>query len=298
VKWHIKGVNVMKKIVNLFLVLVLMTSFVSLAFAAEADDHAQGNLEDENGSHDQVNETGSHQNDSSENETEHDDSFNNETEHEIEIMNNSLGARIRLLQLEKAILTNLLKGTMAVQVLQGLEVNTTQLEAILADLRDVLDAVRAADPAANDSVQIFVQLKNETRNLTKEFRETIRALLDDETIREIKERLRNMTSDELQNCSQKIQKWIRHFNRNQLYRLYGIIGETNTTLLNQYLNGNITLDQVKLQLHKMINQMTKEKRYMIFSEVKEENIKKKIQAHESFDDMEHHGGGNSHGKQD
>ena len=308
---NIKGVNVMKKIANLFLVLMLMTSIVSLAFADEANDHNQGNPHDENGTndqnnetdsqnetHDQVNETESHQNDSSVNGTENDGSFENETEHEIEIMNNSLGARIRLLQLEKAIITNLLKGIMTVQVLKGLEVNTTNLEAILADLKDVLKNVSAADPAANNSVQIFITLKNESRTLTKEFRETIRALLDNETIKEIREQLRNMTSDELQNCSLKIRHWIRQFNRNQLYRLYGIIGETNNTLLNEYLNGTVSLDQVKLQLHKMMNQMTKEKRNKIFSEVKEENIRKKIPAHESFDDMEHHGKGNGHGKQD
>jgi hypothetical protein len=301
-KWNTKGVNDMKKMANLLLVLMLMTSIVSLAFADKAGDHTQGNPEDKNGKHDPVNETGFHQNDSSNNEkedsvneTEHDGSFNNETEHEIEIMNTTVGAEIRLLQLEKAIITNILKGIMTVQVLKGLEVNTTQLETILADLKDVLKNVSAADPAANNSVQIFITLKNESRTLTKEFRETIRTLLDNETIKVIREQLRNMTSDELQNCSLKLRHWIRHFNRNQLYRLYGIIGETNTTLLNEYLNGTITLDQVKLQLHKIMNQMTKEKWNMIFSEIKEENIKKKIQAHESFNNMQHHGKGNGHG---
>jgi hypothetical protein len=291
---------------------MLMTSIVSLAFADEANDHTQGNPHDEDGTndhnnetesqnetHDPVNETESHHNDSSVNETNDDNgSFENETEHEIQIMNNTLGARIRLLQLEKAIITNLLKGIMTVQVLKGLEVNTTNLEAILADLKDVLKNVSAADPAANDSVQIFIALKNESRALTKEFRETLRTLLDNATILDIKQRLRNLTSDDLQNCSRNINKYIRQFNRNQLYRLYGIIGETNTTLLNEYLNGSITLDQAKLNLHKMMNQMTKEKRHMIFSEVKEENIKKEIHAHESIEDMGHHGKGNGHGKQD
>ncbi|HUS99138.1 MAG TPA: hypothetical protein VMY59_02325 [Candidatus Thermoplasmatota archaeon] len=300
-KWHTKDVNDMKKITNLFLVLMLMTSIVSLAFADEASDHTQGNFENENGTHDQVNESGSHQNDSSENEIEHDGSFNDgsfdsETEHEIEIMNNSLGARIRLLQLEKALLTNILKGAMAVQVLKGLDVNTTTLEAILANLSDVLNIVQAVDPAANNTVQIFVLLKNETRNLTKQFRDTIRALLDDQTIKMIQEQLRNMTSDELQNCSLRLRHWIRLFNRNQLYRLYGIIGETNITLLNEYINGNITLGQTKFQLHKLVNQMTKEKRQMIFSEIKEENIKRKIQAHVSMEDIKHHGTGNGHGR--
>lgn len=298
-KWHTKGVMIMKKLMNLLLVLMLMTSVVSFALAVKADDHNQGNSDDEQGTYDQNNETGS-QNEThyqdNESEAAHNGSFDNETEHEIEIMNNSLGANIRLLQLEKALITNILKGAMAVQVLKGLDVNTTKLESILRNLSDVLDAVRAADPAANDSVLIFVQLKNETRNLTKQFRDTIQSLLDKETIKMIKEQLRNMSSTELQNCSQKLRHQIRQFNRNQLYRLYGIIGETNTSLLNEYLNGTISLNQTKIQLHKIVNQMTKEKQHMIFSEVKEENIKKKVHAHESMDDMEHHGGGNGHGK--
>lgn len=298
-KWHTKGVMIMKKLMNLLLVLMLMTSVVSFALAVKADDHNQGNSDDEQGTYDQNNETGSQNethNQDNESEAAHNGSFDNETEHEIEIMNNSLGANIRLLQLEKALITNILKGAMAVQVLKGLDVNTTKLESILRNLSDVLDAVRAADPAANDSVLIFVQLKNETRNLTKQFRDTIQSLLNKETIKMIKEQLRNMTSTELQNCSQKLRHQIRQFNRNQLYRLYGIIGETNTSLLNEYLNGTISLNQTKIQLHKIVNQMTKEKQHMIFSEVKEENIKKKVHAHESMDDMEHHGGGNGHGK--
>jgi hypothetical protein len=41
--------------------------------------------------------------------------------------------------------------------------------------------------------------------------------------------------------------------------------------------------------------MTKEKRHMVFSEVKEENIKKKIHAHTEMENMQHHGKGNDHG---
>jgi len=222
-KWHIKGVNHMKKITNLLLVLMLMGSIISLAFAVEADDDNQGNPVDDE-SNDQVNETGSPK-------KHH---FDNETEREVGIMNNSLGARIRLLQLEKALLTNILKGVMTVQVLKGLNVTVTELEEILENLSDVLDAVRAADPTANDSVLVFVQLKNDSRNLTKQFRDSLRSLLDNETIAMIKEQLKNMTSDELQNCSMRLRHWIRQFNHNQLYRLYGIIGETNTSYQRLY----------------------------------------------------------------
>jgi len=272
----------MKQIKPLILVLMLMTSVVSLAVADEAGDHSQGNQENNAGSDHHTNETAP--------------TFENETEYQIEIMNTTLGSEIRLLQLEKSIITNLLKGLMTVQVLKGLEVNTSSLEIILANLRDVLMDVRDADPGANDSVQIFVELKNTSRSLTKEFRDAVQRLVTNETIVELKEQLRNITSNELQNCSMKIRSHIRLYNKNQLYRLYGIIGETNTTLINEYLNGTINLSQVKFQLHKLINQMTKEKREMMFSEFKEENIKKKIRSHTYMNEFEHPGNGYGHGR--
>jgi hypothetical protein len=236
----------MKKITHLFVVLMLIGSLISLAFAVEADNHHQNNPADDE-ANDPVNTTnfssGHH--------------FGNDTEREVGIMNNSLGARIRLLQLEKALLTNILKGAMTIQVLKNLNVTTTQLEKILSNLSDILSDVRATDPAANDSVLTFVQLKNESKNLTTQFRNTLRTMLDNETIVMIKEQLQNVTSDELQNCSMRLRHWIRQFNQNQLYRLYGIIGETNNSLINEYINGNITLNLIKIQIHKMVNQIKK-----------------------------------------
>jgi len=282
----------MKKITPLLIGLMLLTSVAFFAVADKPKDNYKGNTDNGQNNHAGDNETGDHENETHEN-------YDNETEHEVEIMNTTRGAEIRLLQLEKALITNIIKGAMTVQVLKGLSVNTTKLEEILADLGSVLDGVRAADPAANDSVQIFVTLKNQTINLTKQFRDTIRTLVDKETISMIKEQLRNrnITSGELQNCSKKLRNQIRHFNANQLYRLYGTIGERNDTLINEYLNGTITLNQTKIQIHKLVNQMPREKRYQIYTEAKEDRIKKEIRAHESVKDIEHHGKGNGNGKQ-
>jgi gas vesicle protein len=199
----------------------------------------------------------------------------NETEKEIEKMNYSFGAEIRLLQLEKAIVKNLLKGEMAVSVLKGLGYNTTDLEAILAEMHLVLEEVQTADPHANNSVEVFIDLKSDAKNLTAQFRTIIRALLDGVKYKEIKEQIRNITSDKLQNYSKRIRNLIKQFNVNQIYRLYGIIGNQTSTFVNDYLNGTVNFTQVKLQLMKIINMKTKEKRNQIFSEMKKEKIQNK-----------------------
>jgi hypothetical protein len=220
------------------------------------------------------------------------------TEKEIEIMNNSLGAEIRLLQLEKALLTNILKGEMAVQVLIGLGFNTTEnntdeLESILAEMKVLLEEVRVANTSSNESVQIFISLKNESKNLTTQFRVTIRELLNETSLKEIRERIKDMTSNEINNYGKRIRNLIRQFNVNQLYRLYGIIGEANSSFVNDYFNGTLPLNETKLQLCKIINEMTKEKKFEIFSEIKGENIRRHIHAQNAIKNIDK---GKGHGK--
>jgi hypothetical protein len=281
----------MKKILNLILVLMLLTSVASLALANKAGDTPPGAPYFDRQRPPYHNETNNQTYNWSRpfqppfryNGTD------NETEHDIEIMNVTLGAEIRLLQLEKAILTNLLEGTMTVQVLKGVNISTTSLETILTDLKAVLLEVRAVNVSTNYTIQAFIELKNESKNLTTEFRDTLRSLVTNETIQQIKEHIRAIYSQELQNCTLKIRSKIRQFNSNQLYHLYGIIGETNTSLINSYINGNLTLNQTKQQIHKIVNQLTKDKQQMIFMECKEDNIKRRVWSHAAMNEYRQHG---------
>lgn len=285
----------MKKIMSMYMVLVLMVSICSLAFA---NDGVEGPIvvfefEAENDMNDPLgNETEEPDDNETEdpdgNETEEPDGnesdIDDDTEEEIEIMNTTLGAEIRLLQLEKAITKNLLKGERAVAVLKAMEYNTTELEAILEEMRLLLEEVQAANASANDSVQQFVDLKSDAKKLTTEFREIIKELLSDEKIKELKEQIREIVGEALQNYSRKIQNRIKQFNRNQIHRLYGIIGVTNESLADAYQDGNITMEEAKSQISKMVNMMTKEKKNHIFSELKKEKIDKKNYANEEAGD--------------
>ena len=238
----------MRKTRNIIIVLMLMTSIAPLAFADEAEDSTD--------------------------EVEIDD----ETQKQVEIMIASAGSEIRLLQLEKSITKNIIKGEEVVSILKDLEYNTTYLEAILAEFEFLKEEVIDTDPNSTDAVQIFVDFKHDAVNITKDFRDALKELLDDDTIEQLRERIREMVCEQAQNLSRKIQNKIKQFNRNQLHKLYQIMGENGTSILNKYQNGTLTMEQVRQQIGKMVNQMTKEKRYEIFSQLKQNNIQKKIQA--------------------
>jgi hypothetical protein len=59
---------------------------------------------------------------------------------------------------------------------------------------------------------------------------------------------------------------------------------TNESLADAYQDGNITMEEAKSQISKMVNMLTKEKKNQIFSELKKEKIDKKDYANEEADD--------------
>mgnify|MGYP000192954539 CR=1 FL=1 len=189
----------MKKIVGIMIVLVLMASLTPLALADEAG----------------------------ESEVE----IDAETYNEVEAMEYPYGAEIRLLQLEKAVTKNIVKGEEIVSVLKESGYNTTELETILAELELLLEEVQSADANSTNATQEFVDLKHDAIELTKEFRDALHELIDDDMADGLQERIREMTCEQVQNLTTKIQNRIRHYNRNQLHRLFGIIGEANESLL-------------------------------------------------------------------
>ena len=261
------------------MVLVLMVSFCSLAFANLGVENKVEVYELKmkyNGLTAVGNDTDNDTDDPDGNESEIDLT----AESEIEIMNNTLGAEIRLLQLEKAILKNLLKGERVIAVLQAMGYNTTELEGILDEMRLLLEEVQTANASDNDSVQQFIDLKSDAKKLTTEFRDAIRDLLGDIKIKELKEQLKEMVGDELQNYTKRIQNKIKQFNRNQIHKLYGLIGVTNESLAEAYKNGTVSTEEVKAQINKMVNMMIKEKRNQLFSELKKENINNQAFADE------------------
>jgi len=238
----------MKKMLNVLIVLMLMASIAPLTFADEAENSTEELNKDA------------------------------ETRKQGEIRNKRFDGEMYLLQLEKVITKNIIKGKEVFTILKDLEYNTTYLEAILAEFELLKEEVIAADPNATDAVQIFIDLKHDAINLTKDFRETLKEMLDNETIEPLRERIKNMICEQVQNLTKNIQNKIKQFNRNQLHRIYQIIGENGGSFLNKYQNGTLSMEQVKQNISKTVSQMAKERRYDIFYQLKQNQIKSQIKA--------------------
>ncbi len=239
----------MKKIWNVLIVLLLLGAVFPLALADEAEDSSEDEIIDE------------------------------ETQEELEIMGNKYGSSIRLLQLEKSITRNIVKGEFIVSYLDSnTSVNTTFLEGLLGELELLKDEVSSADPNASDAVEVFVDLKLDAINISKEFRETLHSLVDNTTIEAIRSEVKNMVNGSVDTLGQKIRLRVRFYNAAKLKSMAGYFGEYDSAVIEQYRNGSCNMSQIKQKIAERVRNMSKEKRFEVYSKIKELRLRRRIQT--------------------
>ena len=204
--------------------------------------------------------------------------INAETQQQTEIMNNQLGSEIRLLQLEKAIIKNIKTGEEIVTLLENSDVDPIDLQVILAEFEFLLEEVQMADPNVSDAVSAFIDLKHDAVNITKDFRETIRGLLNNTLKDQIQRQTRNMTCNQTHNLSNSIQNKIRQYNSNQFRNIYQHLGVNGSECINHYQNGSMTQNQLRQNITMRINKSEKGNQFIFLSSLKQQQIKTKIQS--------------------
>jgi len=236
------------------MVLLLTASMVSLALADEADD-----TEDE------------------------------EIIEEIGIMSYPYGSEVRLLQLEKVLTRNIMIGEKINETLQEIGIETAELDPILYEMNNLLkiEIQNAYDNLTilntTEAVEQFVDLKNESINLTREFRITLHSMLDEDTMELLREEMKDFYREEMKSLREQIRNMIRNFNRDRLHSIYELIGLVDEELLQQYEDGEVTIEEVKEQLREYLNSLTKEERRELFAELKMNNIRRLIHAKAAFE---------------
>jgi hypothetical protein len=215
-------------------------------------------------------------------ESSNDDSapIDEQTLDEVEIMKTSNGARIRLLQLERSIQRNIVKGEYIVSYLDNnTSLDSSELVLILEEMKLLKEEVSSADPNASDAVEVFVDLKHDAINLTKEFRETVRILLaDDALVETIRGQLAPIMNNELDTIGQRIRDRIREYNTDQLQVIFLYLNESDSTLTEGYRNCSLNISEMKQRIGEQVKNMSKERRALVFSEIQEARVRKRVQA--------------------
>jgi hypothetical protein len=211
---------------------------------------------------------------------------------EIKTLTRGEGAHIRLLQLEKHISRNILIGDKTIEILKKNHpgIDTNNLAAIVDQLDALLSDVQAVDASLNTTTdmntlaQQYVELKKEAIDLTKQFREAVRGQLSSQDKQEIKQAIRFVDENELQDIKEQIKEKVLGFNATQVETILKAMGASNPELIQKIQDGNTTPQEIRTAIKNAYNALSAEQKAAVESVLKEGILKRTIKEKQLVDD--------------
>jgi len=207
-----------------------------------------------------------------------DDVVAEETLTEVKTMGQRLGREVRLLQLEKSITRNILIGNIVIDVIKENGDDTTELEAFVTELEALKIEISELDPEAEDAVETFVSIKEESIEITQEFRKLAKELLGEDDKLEIAEAIKDLDKENLKNYNERIRQKVHELNAEIVLKTFESFGIEDTELIQKVENGEATHAEVREAIRNAVKNMTPEERREGWTKLKESNVKRDVAA--------------------
>jgi len=206
-------------------------------------------------------------------------------ENEVQIMKTPYGAEVRLLQLERKITLNVLRGEEVIRVIEKnhSDANTKKAKEYLGELEALLPEIKqllGEDINANEAASKFVSYKAEANSLIRSFRTETRQYLDSNDRREIQDAIKNLDKNELKALNEEIKNTIRNHNAERAQKAFQIMGTENEEIVEQIRDGNVTMKEIKDSFKEAYQGMTPEQKQEVGAKIKQETAKKIIASKE------------------
>ena len=201
-------------------------------------------------------------------------------ESETEAFSSGLGAQVRLDQLELSIDRNIAWGEAIIAAIKEENLSDTgELEALLAELRELKEEVADTTPSAgNESAKQFVDLKHDAIELTREFRELVHKLLKESDIQGMKRSLGWINSNKTREYSWRINESRNKYNAEKTEELLKAAGITDPALIEKVRSGNMSAGEVKNAIRNALGNKTGKERSEGYDALAEKAKKGKIFA--------------------
>lgn len=174
-----------------------------------------------------------------------------EEEKELLPFKTNHGATVRLLQLERSIQMNILRGEKILEEFhEDIDENQTEdLEAILISLEDLKEKVSNYEVGSEEDVEKFVFFKQEAITLTKEFREIITNQIQEDARENARERITKETrnNEEIRNKTETIRERAREHNE-EVVRNINASNIITEELLNKIRSNEIDPKEIRTQV--------------------------------------------------
>ncbi|MEM4398107.1 MAG: hypothetical protein QW757_05810, partial [Candidatus Woesearchaeota archaeon] len=193
---------------------------------------------------------------------------------EIKSFGTNYGALIRLLQLQKNLIRNIMYGENILNFMENKNISfDSKLYDILKDLKDKnvelsqkineinlsLNNLEKENITNIELVSYFINIKSEIINLTKEFRENLKNISEEEK-KALREELKNKTFENHEKLRKEIEKTIREFNKKKILDLLNKSNISIDEFLNKVRDKNLTYKEIRDMLKdqlKSFNNKTK-----------------------------------------
>ncbi len=245
----------MKKLFALFFVVIMIVSFIPAVIAQDEDNRTEeyettedGELEGDDGGPTEEGVT------EEEAESVDEEAIDEETANEIElIVESGLGAKVRLLQLKKAILRSYIIGTEVVNILEEKGEDVTELEAILAEIKLLEEEADNVDSEAETAIEDYINIKRDLMDLNQEFRKIASPKLSANDRQAIMDTIKN--NEELSSLDEEIKQVMRELNAERVEKALERMGLTDEDLIEKIKSGDATPEEVREALRNAYGQL-------------------------------------------
>lgn len=196
-------------------------------------------------------------------------------------MNNPMGARVRLMQLEKRITKNYLVGQQVILVIQKNheETDTNELELLNEKLNALKSEVTLLTQKAlpsGEAATEYVSIKKEAITITQEFRTITQTILTDEDKQEIAEKVKEIQSIALNDLDKKIKGMARSYNAQQINAFMKQAGLENNSFTEQIQTGQLTKTQIRERLMQHYTDLNEAMQQKIIKQTQQNTTRKNV----------------------
>ncbi|MBD3252998.1 hypothetical protein GF386_04660, partial [Candidatus Pacearchaeota archaeon] len=171
-------------------------------------------------------------------EQEIEEEIDEKTEEEVEEMETSHGAKMRLLQLERAIRRMVLYMQAVVNVLEQKGENVNEFNSLIEEMELLIEELQEVSAKADqESVDAFVRIKKDARDIVKKFRELARPLLTAEDKQDLIDEFKNINREQLKELTKQIHEQRRLRNAEKVEKLLERMGAEDEEFIDNIKNG-------------------------------------------------------------
>ncbi len=191
------------------------------------------------------------------------EAIDEETEKEIGLISESgVGAKIRVLQLRRAVLKSVLAASVLTEFLSEKGEDVSEIEAISAELDILKEEADGLDSTSSGTVDDFINIKRDLRDLNRQFKEISTQFISDDDRPKIHEAIQTAfeESAELDSIKEEIKNAHTELNAWRVEKMLGRMGVQNDKIIEKIKNREITEKEIKVALIARFKQLSDEQK--------------------------------------